>query len=129
MEPADSIGRLGFRRWYERQLIQCHLWLVSCFLSLIMTIACMEMYSLRTGNTRAALYAILIGAGALIGIFSWGRYKRIMLAAEGYGDHSTCNDCGTYGRFDIVATGLRASQIGTWLQVKCRKCGGEWRMP
>ena len=27
MEPADSIGRLGFARWYERRLIEGHAWL------------------------------------------------------------------------------------------------------
>ena len=31
-EPARSIGKLGFRKWYERRLIEGHAWLISCFL-------------------------------------------------------------------------------------------------
>lgn len=29
MEPAESIVRLGFSRWYERQLIESHAYLVT----------------------------------------------------------------------------------------------------
>ena len=35
MEPADSISRLGFARWYERQLIEGHAWFVSGFACMI----------------------------------------------------------------------------------------------
>jgi len=31
----DRIRTHGFRHWYERQLIECHAWLVSCFLGMI----------------------------------------------------------------------------------------------
>ena len=32
MDPTSSIRRLGFRKWYERELIKCHAALVTCFL-------------------------------------------------------------------------------------------------
>jgi hypothetical protein len=31
-EPTLSIGKLGFRRCYERWLIESHAWLESCYL-------------------------------------------------------------------------------------------------
>ena len=33
MDPTASIRRLGFRRWYERELIKSHGALVTCLLS------------------------------------------------------------------------------------------------
>ena len=42
MEPADSIRRLGFARWYERRLIEGHAWFVSGFMCMIAIAASME---------------------------------------------------------------------------------------
>ena len=35
MEPARSIARLGFRKWYERRLIEAHAWLFTALLCAI----------------------------------------------------------------------------------------------
>ena len=35
MSPADGIRKLGFRRWYERQLIESHAYFLTCFLCMI----------------------------------------------------------------------------------------------
>ena len=32
MDPTASIRRLGFRKWYERELVKSHGALVTCFL-------------------------------------------------------------------------------------------------
>ena len=32
MDPVTSIRNLGFRKWYERELIKCHAALVTCLL-------------------------------------------------------------------------------------------------
>jgi len=45
MEPADSIRRLGFARWYERSLIEGHVWLITVLFCLIAIAACMEELS------------------------------------------------------------------------------------
>ena len=47
MEPADSIGRLGFSRWYERRLIEGHAWFVSAFICVIAIAACAEELAFR----------------------------------------------------------------------------------
>ena len=47
MEPVDSIGRLGFSRWYERRLIEAHAWFVSAFFCMVAIAACMEELSFR----------------------------------------------------------------------------------
>ena len=42
MELADDIRKRGFKKWYERQLIESHAYLVTCFLCMILVTALME---------------------------------------------------------------------------------------
>lgn len=139
MDIASRIGKLGFRKWYERQLIDSHLSLTTCFLCGIVVASCLEevRFSDWRGKT-AVLLAVVFGAAAL-GWYSWRRYITVLARAETYGSHSNCPACQTYGRFEILATGhaaegpYRDPQAATlpcpWLRVRCRKCANVWRIP
>jgi hypothetical protein len=118
MEPADSIGRLGFARWYERRLIEGHAWFVSCFFCLIAIAACMEELNLRGSLPRLMAYVTLVLASAVIGSYGIIRYQQIMTEAERLGEHATCRACGAYARFKLISAS----------QVRCRKCANEWRL-
>jgi len=118
MEPADSIGRLGFARWYERRLIEGHAWFVSCFLCMIAIAACMEELNLRGSLPRLLGYAVLVIAAIAIGIYAIRRYGQILSEAEHIGEHATCRSCGAYARFRLVPPA----------QAHCRKCGNEWTL-
>lgn len=119
MEPADGIARLGFRKWYERQLIEGHLWLVTCVLCMLLVAALVEMAEFR-GPAAALLGrgAIVFAAGAFAAV-AWNRYRTVMEVAERLAEHSTCPGCGTYARFRLVSGAM---------QVRCRKCAREWRL-
>jgi len=134
--PAAGIRRLGFRKWYERQLIESHVYLVTCFLCMILVAAGLEEFSFRSPGLKPFVMLALIAGGGLVGWFSWQRYRAIMSAAERLGDRSTCEACGTYARFEVVESGGTdgPSQVGDgapalWLRVRCRKCGHGWTMP
>ena len=81
----------------------------------------------------------IVFVAAALGWYSWRRYITVLERAERYGQRSTCPMCNTYGRFEVVATGLDrtpgevavavAPLEAAWLRVKCRKCGTGWRMP
>jgi predicted Zn finger-like uncharacterized protein len=122
MEPADSIVRLGFRRWYERQLIEGHAWLVTCVLCMLCVAASLEGLSLRGAGWEPLLKIGFVFAGGLIGWHAWTRYKAVMSEAERIADRSTCEACGTYGRMRIVGSGARA------MSVACGKCGHAWEI-
>jgi hypothetical protein len=139
MDIATRIGKVGFRKWYERQLIDSHLSFTTCFLSGITVAACLEEVNLAEFGWKAmSLLAVVFGAAAL-GWYSWRRYITVLERAETYGGHSTCPACKTYGRFVIVASGHAAEgpyldPAATplpypWLRVRCRKCDTVWRMP
>jgi len=118
MEPADSIGRLDFARWYERRLIEGHAWFVSGFLCMIAIAACMEELHFRGSLPRLLGYAALVGAALAIGVYAIRRYSQILSEAERIGEHATCGNCGTYARFRLVPPA----------QAHCRRCGNDWQL-
>lgn len=117
MQPPKNIGRLGFRKWYERQLLEGHAWFVSCFLCVIAIAACMEELSFRGPFGRLLAYGSFVSLAGVVAIYGFLRFQRIMVEAERIGEQATCTACGTYGRFTIVGAPFR---------VRCRKCGNEW---
>ena len=118
MEPADSIRRLGFARWYERRLIEGHAWFISCFFCLIAVAACMEELSFRGSVLRLLFYLALVAAAVAIGIYGIVRYQKILTEAESLGEHATCRACGAYARFQLISHS----------QVRCRKCSNVWQL-
>ena len=118
MEPADSIGRLGFLRWYERRLIEAHAWFVSGFICMILVATCMEELTFRGSAARLLAYVCLIAAALAITIYGLFRYQRILGEAERVGERATCSACGVYGRFKLISAST----------ARCRKCSHEWRL-
>jgi hypothetical protein len=116
MEPADSIGRLGFARWYERRLIEGHAWFITGFICMIAIAACMEELTFRGSTARLLAYVIVVAAAAAIGIYRLVRYQKILSEAERLGEHATCSACGAYARFRLISPS----------HVRCRKCDNEW---
>jgi len=118
VEPADSIARLGFSRWYERRLIEAHAWFVSAFFCMVAIAACMEELAFRGSFGRLMLYVLVVMGSTAIGFYSLVRYHKILVEAETLGEHATCEACGAYARFKLV----------TASQARCRKCSHEWRL-
>ena len=118
MEPADSIRRLGFARWYERRLIEGHAWFISGFICMIAIAACMEELSFRGSFPRLLFYVAIVTAAAAIGMYGLVRYQKILVEAEHLGEHATCGGCGAYARFRLISQS----------DVRCRKCDHEWRL-
>lgn len=118
MEPLDSISRLGFSRWYERRLIEAHAWFVSAFFCMVAIAACMEELSFRGSLARLLLYTLIVFGAVAIGAYGLVRYHKILVEAETFGEHATCEACGAYARFKVL--------VGS--QVRCRKCSHEWRL-
>ena len=118
MEPSDSIRRLGFWRWYERQLIEAHAWFITGFICIVSIAAFMEKLSFRGPLDQLLLYAALVAAAALLGFYGLVRYQKILVGAERIGEQATCAGCGAYGRFSMISAS----------HVRCRKCSHEWRL-
>jgi hypothetical protein len=132
VHAAEAIRKRGFKRWYERRLIEAHLYLVVCFFCMILVAALLEEFSFRSNPASQLLHLGMILVGAALGILSWGRYRVVFVQAEHWADRATCEACKAYARFNVTALRAGGEAAGntaaqpTWMRVQCRKCGHEW---
>ena len=122
MDPAAGIGKLGFKRWYERPLLEGHAWLGSGVVCLLAVAACLEELSFRAPLAQVLALGAAVFAAGLVAIYGWNRYRLIMAVVERIGEHSTCASCRAYAAFKLVGNERGA------LRVRCRKCAHEWRI-
>lgn len=137
MASLDRIRTDGFRKWYERQLIECHAWLLSWFLGVIVAVSGLEVAG--SGARSLVWGALLLLGGLAVTLYSWKRYHLLLEVAERLGQQAVCPVCSTYGKFKILSSGpaplpdggdsmLENHGGGLWLRAKCRKCGDEWML-
>jgi len=124
MSAVKTIRRLGFRKWYERELLRSHGNLVLLLLSTFGLLGCAEAYSSRLalGDQLQVLAAAL--ASAVIGLLSLRRYLYLLNHAEFVANQAVCGRCDTYARWELVGD----HHAGTCLQVRCRQCGHQWEI-
>jgi ribosomal protein L40E len=133
MGLSEGIRKIGFRRWYERQLIESHLYLVSCFLCLVVVLACVEGFSLRMPTWETLLRLVVMMVGGAVGWWTLRRYLAMLVFALHAAEHSVCGKCGAYSVIELSGTvthrvaeqdeGEAGPQSAS---VRCRKCGNEW---
>jgi len=82
MDTVETIRRIGFKRWYERQLVEGHGWLVTVFLALIAVASCIEVVSFKDGLSQALLTSAFAVGCVALGIHAWQRYLVTMTRAE-----------------------------------------------
>ncbi len=135
MTLSEGIRKIGFQRWYERQLIEAHLYLISGFLCLIMVIASIEEFNLRMPAWETLVRFIAMTAGSAVCLWAWRRYLVMLNLAEYVSERSVCGKCTTiYGGLDMSSVGVshaqRRGEVGEGVLpsvgVRCRKCGHEW---
>ena len=79
MTPAEGIRKHGFRTWYERQLIESHVYFITGFMSAVLIMALLEDINLRgPGPLSKAALAVVIGAG-LLTAFAMQRYLSVLM--------------------------------------------------
>jgi len=141
MSLANDIGKRGFQRWYERQLIESHVYLVTCVLGILAFLACVEALDFRHGLLRAIPMLFSAFVSGAIAWFSLMRYSSLMVRAWRLAAAATCASCKTYGRLRVVG-GSRQTTPGydasgavgpgdpeaDWVRVQCKRCGNEWTL-
>jgi hypothetical protein len=124
MSAAQTIRRIGFRKWYERELLHSHANLVLLLLATIGLLASFEVYD-RTAPLLDQLQILGTAvASALIGLFGLRRYLYLLNHAEFVADQAICRHCDTYGRFEL----LEERNDPPRLQVRCRGCAHAWEI-
>jgi hypothetical protein len=128
MTTADRIRKLGFKRWYERTLIESHAYLVMAIFGLILTLGGVETVLQRVSGTSMLLGVVVSLFGVFLVSTGIHRYFSMLMLATGMSAHATCPQCAKYAAFNIKASGVSDVDPNgpPWLRVRCRKCEHEW---
>lgn len=118
---AEGIRRVGFRKWYERELLSSHAHMLLALLCTIALIATMELFQGGTLEEKLLDVLLFIVSGGL-GLWALRRYLYLLMHAEEVANQAECTQCKTYGRLDVVSEELSAGRT----LVHCRKCAHEW---
>ena len=123
MNLSEGIRRMGFRRWYERQLLESHLFFVSGFLCLIAVMASLEDFSLQLPGWETLLRFFAIAAGSLGFLWTTRRYLVMLRLALSVAARSICEKCSTYGRFEVSDARCRPAASGATDWRACSRAG------
>jgi hypothetical protein len=119
---SRQLDRIGFRKWYERQLLTSHAHMVLAFLAVIALLASLEASRGADAGVKLANVAMSV-ACAGIGIWAIRRYLYLLMRAENTANQANCPGCGEYGRFRVVT-----EHAGRDLDVCCHRCAREWKI-
>ncbi|MEO8186249.1 MAG: hypothetical protein ABI580_02665 [Burkholderiaceae bacterium] len=133
MQVTRYIERHGFRRWYERQLIESHAYLALGFVALILLLSGLELLSDAEAGVR---YIVLIAAaaGGMLLVVAWRRFGVLLTRAERFGEAATCPQCKAWGNFKVIAQESSNAndppEAGRphWLSVRCTQCEATWKL-
>jgi hypothetical protein len=134
MKLSEGIRKIGFRRWYERQLIESHLYFVSSFLCLIAVMAALEGFSFRGTGWEPMLRIAVIAGGAIACFWTLRRYLSMLHYAQFAAERSVCDRCSAYGGLELnsVIAGVvhedAPRDADASVSVRCTKCGHQWTL-
>lgn len=122
MTLAEGIRKLGFRKWYERRLLQSHAHLALAFCCLVGVFAAFEALVRFRDWTDQATDIIAIALCVMLGLWALRRYLYLLASAEMVAGQADCADCKAYGRLELE----ESDASGTQVRVRCRGCGHRW---
>ena len=120
---AEGIRKVGFRKWYERELMSGHAHMLLALLCTIALMASLELFQGGTLTEKLVDVAMLFISGA-IGLWALRRYLYLLMYAEAMAAQANCPSCAAYGRFTLVEEDRRNGQV----LVRCRKCSHDWTL-
>ena len=120
---AEGIRTIGFRKWYERELLSSHAHMLLALLSTIALMATLELFDGGSMGDKLLNVILFILSGALA-LSSLRRYLYLLSHAETVADQANCPQCTAYGRLSVVEEDRRNGR----LLVRCRQCGEEWTL-
>ena len=123
MKLADGIRKHGFRKWYERELLQSHAHMALTFLCGVGIVAAFEGLTRHRENGNQATNLLALAICAAVGLWSLRRYLYLLNHAEAVAHQAECRQCGTYGRLRLVG-----ERPDDGVSVRCASCQHEWRI-
>jgi hypothetical protein len=124
---ADGIRRVGFRKWYERELLSSHAHMA---LSLISAVAMMASFEAFRGASvgEKLMNTAFVLVSAAIALWSMRRYLYLLMHAEEMANQANCPQCQAYGLLQLQDPQDRRHPDGPLVPVCCKRCGFRWNL-
>jgi hypothetical protein len=143
MKLQEGIRTHGFRKWYERELLQSHAHLVLAFACAIGLVAAFEAAWRFRGTMDQLTDGVAGIVCAAVGLWALRRYLYLLHHAEAAANQADCPQCKAYGRLEVAAEPAAPNhavarppsgpspdnQPGDALlpvAVRCRQCQHRW---
>jgi len=118
---AEGIRKVGFRKWYERELLSSHAHMLLAFLCVIALMASMEAFHGGNISEKLTDVTFIVVSGA-VGLWALRRYLYLLMHAEQVANQANCPKCTTYGSLALLEENRRTGAA----LVRCKKCSHEW---
>jgi hypothetical protein len=122
MKLATGIRKHGFRKWYERQLLQSHAFMALTFICLIGVLAAFEAITKAADWVATLGDVVTLALCGVTGLWALRRYMYLLVHANAVASQADCPACGVYARFTLV----QADGLGEHARVACRGCNHHW---
>ncbi len=122
---ADGIRRLGFRKWYERELLSSHAHMTLAILAAVAMLASFEAFQGGSLSDKLMDVVFVVVSGA-IALWSLRRYLFLLMHAEEVANQANCANCKAYGQLRLQDDAVR--QRPGLVLVCCKRCGFRWTL-
>jgi hypothetical protein len=127
MNTRRTIQRVGFRKWYERELLQSHGHLVLLIFCVLALLGAAELYAGRAGWLSQLSALLCAGVSAVVGFWALRRYMYLLGHAQHVADQAFCPACHVYARWNIEDDAQEGAPEQR-LRVRCRGCSNVWHI-
>ena len=122
---VQGIQDLGFRRWYERELLSSHAHMALALLATVAMLASFEALRGASMSEKLMNTLFILGCGA-VAVWAMRRYLFLLMHAESLANQANCPHCQAYGRFQLGEAGNQRE--GDEVPVRCTRCGHRWTL-
>lgn len=124
---AEGIRRVGFRKWYERELLSSHAHMTLAILAAVAMLASFE--ALRGSPPEQQLVNVGMAAvSGLIAFWAMRRYLYLLMHAEEIANQANCPNCNAYGLLRIDGAERTGRDQNRLVPVCCKKCSFCWTL-
>lgn len=123
----DGIRQLGFRKWYERELLSSHAHMALALVSAVAMMASFEAFEGASVTDKLVNTGFVVVCAA-ISLWSMRRYLYLLMHAEELANQANCTRCQAYGLLKLQEAAPLRPNSRRLVPVCCKRCGFEWSL-
>lgn len=124
---ADGIQRVGFRKWYERELLSSHAHMALALVAAVAMMASFEAFHGASAGEKILNTGFVLLCAAVT-LWAMRRYLYLLMHAEELANQANCGQCEAYGLLKLQDAQDRRPQAQRLVPVCCKRCGFQWNL-